>query len=283
MATGMRYDLADPETDPGWDYTTPGGVQRGQPSIAIWSWARRGQFPPDTQVAEAHSEVWQSLTAVALEISARARAQYARELFLSSDDMQWFCLTSSGAIDTMSYTGRDMIHYLGNGQLPEDTQLCGTTGQRGVPPRSEFKRFHDLLEQFMGERVPLPRPVTPHSEGDRENGNSLVGNGDSTVQSNGGGGAAIPDKKTPPPVFAELQKMYRDALFGDPGFQWYTWYNDAATGPFPRETMWGLSSNDSLPSTYPLRGVPVGSSAPKQSEFKPLEDLLLEIHTQRDS
>ncbi|GMH34211.1 hypothetical protein BSKO_02045 [Bryopsis sp. KO-2023] len=279
MATGIRYDLADPESDPGWDYDTPGGVQRGHPSIAIWTWARKGMFPPTTQVTETNTEAWRSLTAAAPDITVRARAQFARELFLNSEDMQWYYLSADGAIDNMSYSGPDMIYYLGNGQLPGEIQLCGVAGQRGAPPRSQFKKFSQVLEQFMGERVPLPRPVTPRSEGG-ENGNSLMGN--SIVHSNGNAPAPVQEKK-PIPGFADLQMMHRDALFGDPNMEWYTWFDNSASGPFPGNMMRDLSADGSLPNTYPLRAVATDSAPPQESEFKPLEDLLLELHLAKGS
>lgn len=278
MATEIRHDVADPETDPGWDYTLPnGGVHGAEASIAMWTWARKGLFPPATRVREKNTEAWRTLTEAAPEITVRARAQFARELFLGSENTQWYWISPDGGIDSTSYTGVDMLHYLESGYLPGETQLCGVAGQRGVPSRAQFKRFSQVLEEFMGEKVPLPRPFTPRSEG-RENGNALVGN--STAHSNGN----IPVvQQKPPPGFADLQTMYSDELFGDNSKEWYTWFDNRPAGPFPCNTMKDLSSKGSLPNSYPLKAVPCGSAPPPEADFKSFEDLLLQIHSVKNS
>lgn len=38
-------------TDPGWDYIDPEGQERsGYPSIAMWTWIKKGYFHPETKV-----------------------------------------------------------------------------------------------------------------------------------------------------------------------------------------------------------------------------------------
>lgn len=106
------------------------------------------------QVREKHTTEWKILKSAADEILGRAIAQFSKEMLLESKEAMWYWISlSTGEIDNQAYSGSDMVHYLRQGQLPLNAQLCQTVGQRGIPPRSQFKTLQQLVDEYMEKRV----------------------------------------------------------------------------------------------------------------------------------